>query len=124
MLDRFWLEFSAMSRRLGGARSDEGFEVFGGADGFHSRAALMGCRWQTFVARPDHPKGEPQLGRRGLYATMHFIVADLTDSGDVGRVAADISPGGRLDVLVLSSGTYERSDELARPSSVRSQLMS
>jgi aminopeptidase-like protein len=56
-----------MGPRLGGARSDEGIEVFGGADGFHSQAALMGCRWQTFVARPDHPKGEPQLGRRGLY---------------------------------------------------------
>jgi NAD(P)-dependent dehydrogenase (short-subunit alcohol dehydrogenase family) len=41
----------------------------------------------------------------------HFIAADLTDIGGVGRIAADISPKGRLDVLVLSSGIYERSDE-------------
>ena len=31
--------------------------------------------------------------------------------GAVERVAADISPKGRLDVLVLSSGIYERSHE-------------
>jgi NAD(P)-dependent dehydrogenase (short-subunit alcohol dehydrogenase family) len=46
-------------------------------------------------------------------ANCHFIVADLTDSGAVERVAADISRKGRLDVLVLSSGIYERSHELA-----------
>jgi putative transposase len=43
---RFWLEFSAMIPRLRGAKSDEGIEVFGGADGVHSQAGLMGCRWQ------------------------------------------------------------------------------
>jgi len=44
-------------------------------------------------------------------AKCHFIVADLTDNGAVGRAAADISLRGRLDVLVLSSGIYERSHE-------------
>jgi NAD(P)-dependent dehydrogenase (short-subunit alcohol dehydrogenase family) len=42
-----------------------------------------------------------------------FIVADLTDNDAAGRVAADMSPRGRLDVLVLSSGIYERSREPA-----------
>ena len=39
-LDRFWLEFSAVSPRLGGAESDEGFEVFGCPEGIHTQA---GC---------------------------------------------------------------------------------
>lgn len=43
----------------------------------------------------------------------HFVVADLTDNGAVERAAAEISPKGRLDVLVLSSGIYERSRESA-----------
>ena len=47
-----------------------------------------------------------------LNAKCHFIVADLTDSGSVGRITAHISAKGRLDVLILSSGIYERSNEL------------
>jgi NAD(P)-dependent dehydrogenase (short-subunit alcohol dehydrogenase family) len=39
----------------------------------------------------------------------HFVVADLTDDGAVERIAAEVSRRGRLDVLVLSSGIYERS---------------
>jgi hypothetical protein len=37
-LDRFWLEFSAVILWLGGAESNEGIEVFGGAEGVHSQA--------------------------------------------------------------------------------------
>jgi hypothetical protein len=37
-LDRFWLEFSVMIPRLGGAESDEGIEVFGRAEGVHTQA--------------------------------------------------------------------------------------
>jgi NAD(P)-dependent dehydrogenase (short-subunit alcohol dehydrogenase family) len=44
-------------------------------------------------------------------AKCHFIMADLTENGAVGRIAADISLRGRLDILVLSSGIYERSHE-------------
>jgi len=43
----------------------------------------------------------------------HFVVTDLTDSDALGRVYAEISSRSRLDVLVLSSGTYERSHEPA-----------
>src|SRR5262245_12017482 len=42
-----------------------------------------------------------------------FIAADLTDAPAVERVGAEISLKRRLDVLVLSSGTYERSSEPA-----------
>jgi NAD(P)-dependent dehydrogenase (short-subunit alcohol dehydrogenase family) len=42
-----------------------------------------------------------------------FVVADLTDGEAIGRVGAEISSRSRLDVLVLSSGTYERSCEPA-----------
>ena len=38
----------------------------------------------------------------------HFLVADLTDSSAVERVGQEISARGQLDVLILSSGTYER----------------
>jgi NAD(P)-dependent dehydrogenase (short-subunit alcohol dehydrogenase family) len=43
----------------------------------------------------------------------HFVAADLTDNGAVARIAAEVSRRGRLDVLVLSSGIYERSSESA-----------
>jgi NAD(P)-dependent dehydrogenase (short-subunit alcohol dehydrogenase family) len=42
-----------------------------------------------------------------------FVVADLTDNDAIGRINAEISSRNRLDVLVLSSGTYERSLEPA-----------
>jgi NAD(P)-dependent dehydrogenase (short-subunit alcohol dehydrogenase family) len=42
-----------------------------------------------------------------------FIVADLTDANAIGRVAAEISSRRGLDVLVLSSGIYERSRDPA-----------
>jgi len=41
----------------------------------------------------------------------HFVAADLTDGDAITRVKAEIGSRGRLDVLVLSSGTYERSQE-------------
>jgi hypothetical protein len=37
-LDLFWLEFSAVIPRPGGAESNEGIEVFGGPEGVHSQA--------------------------------------------------------------------------------------
>jgi NAD(P)-dependent dehydrogenase (short-subunit alcohol dehydrogenase family) len=43
----------------------------------------------------------------------HFLVADLTDNAALERIHAEISSKHRLDILVLSSGTYERSHEPA-----------
>ena len=48
----------------------------------------------------------------GVREKCHFIAADLTDGDAITRVKAEIGSRGRLDVLVLSSGTYERSQEL------------
>jgi NAD(P)-dependent dehydrogenase (short-subunit alcohol dehydrogenase family) len=42
-----------------------------------------------------------------------FVEADLTDDGSVEHIAAEVLPSGRLDILVLSSGIYERSSESA-----------
>jgi NADP-dependent 3-hydroxy acid dehydrogenase YdfG len=42
----------------------------------------------------------------------HFLGADLTNSDAITRVGAKIAPKKRLDVLVLTSGTYQRSHEL------------
>src|SRR5205823_2626981 len=42
-----------------------------------------------------------------------FVAADLTDGAAVERATAEISSRRRLDILVLSSGTYERSSEPA-----------
>jgi NAD(P)-dependent dehydrogenase (short-subunit alcohol dehydrogenase family) len=40
-----------------------------------------------------------------------FLMADLTENVAVERVACELSSRGRLDILVLSSGIYERSRE-------------
>jgi NAD(P)-dependent dehydrogenase (short-subunit alcohol dehydrogenase family) len=40
-----------------------------------------------------------------------FVAADLTEPGAVERIVAELSPRGRLDILILSSGIYERSRE-------------
>src|SRR5579863_8421859 len=44
ILDRFWLEFSAVIPLAGRSGDDEGIEVFGGAEGIHSQA---GRRWDA-----------------------------------------------------------------------------
>jgi NAD(P)-dependent dehydrogenase (short-subunit alcohol dehydrogenase family) len=43
----------------------------------------------------------------------HFVAGDLTDNDAVVRVGTEIALKDRLDVLILSSGTYERSHEPA-----------
>jgi NAD(P)-dependent dehydrogenase (short-subunit alcohol dehydrogenase family) len=48
-----------------------------------------------------------------LREKCRFVVADLIDDDAVGSVNVEISSRSRLDVLVLSSGTYERSREPA-----------
>jgi NADP-dependent 3-hydroxy acid dehydrogenase YdfG len=85
-----------------------------GASGDIGRAIafdLLGAGAEVFMlgrsmARLANPP-PPESAR----AKCHFIAADLTDVSGVERIASDISPRGRLDVLVLSSGVYERSQE-------------
>jgi NAD(P)-dependent dehydrogenase (short-subunit alcohol dehydrogenase family) len=57
-------------------------------------------------ARLVEPPPPPDFRER-----CHFVAADLTDSDAIVCVGEEIALKGRLDVLVLSSGTYERSDE-------------
>jgi NAD(P)-dependent dehydrogenase (short-subunit alcohol dehydrogenase family) len=87
-----------------------------GASGDIGRAIafdLLGAGSEVFmlgrsIVRLAQPSPPPKVRER-----CHFVVADLTDNDAVGRVYAEISSRGRLDVLVLSSGTYERSHEPA-----------
>jgi NADP-dependent 3-hydroxy acid dehydrogenase YdfG len=89
--------------RVAGASASIGRAITFGLLGAGAEVFMLGRSMATLV-QPTPPET--------VRAKCHFIVPELTDSGDVGRVAAGISPRDRLDV-VLSSGTYERSDELA-----------
>jgi NAD(P)-dependent dehydrogenase (short-subunit alcohol dehydrogenase family) len=87
-----------------------------GASGGIGRAiafGLLGAGVEVFMlgrsmARLAQPPASPNAQGK-----CHFVVADLTDSNAPKRVAADLWPRGGLDVLVLSSGIYERSREPA-----------
>jgi NAD(P)-dependent dehydrogenase (short-subunit alcohol dehydrogenase family) len=94
---------------LGGA-----IALVAGASGDIGRAIafdLLGAGAEVLMlgrsmARLGHPP--PVEEARGR---CHFVAADLTDEDAAERIAAKISPRGRLDVLVLSSGIYQRSRE-------------
>jgi NAD(P)-dependent dehydrogenase (short-subunit alcohol dehydrogenase family) len=87
-----------------------------GASGGIGRAvafSLLGAGAEVFMLGRSTARLVPPRLPENARAKCHVIVADLTDSGHVERVVADISPKDRLDVLVLSSGIYERSHEPA-----------
>lgn len=85
-----------------------------GASGDIGRAIafqLLGVGAEVFMLGRDLARlrrPPPPEQAQGRY---HFLVADLTDDGAAARLDAAIQPVGRLDVLVLSSGTYARSCE-------------
>ena len=89
---------------VAGASGGIGRAIAFGLLGAGAEVFMLG-RSMTRLVQPPPPEN--------ARAKCYFIEADLTDSGAAERVAADISPKGRLDVLVLSSGIYERSHELA-----------
>jgi NAD(P)-dependent dehydrogenase (short-subunit alcohol dehydrogenase family) len=60
------------------------------------------------MARLRRPPPPDSVGER-----CHFIAADLTDNDALGHLGAELAARGRLDLLVLSSGIYERSREPA-----------
>ena len=85
-----------------------------GASGGIGRAIafdLLGAGAEVFMLGRSMARLVQPPPPENTRAKCHFIVADLTENGAVGRIAADISLRGRLDVLVLSSGIYERSHE-------------
>src|ERR1700746_2594084 len=85
-----------------------------GASGDIGRAVsleLLGAGAEVFMlgrnmARLVQPPPPPNFRE-----SCHFVAADLTDSCVLARVGAEIALKARLDVLVLSSGTYEPSHE-------------
>jgi NAD(P)-dependent dehydrogenase (short-subunit alcohol dehydrogenase family) len=93
-----------------------------GASGDIGRAIafdLLGAGGEVFMlgrsmarlVRPSPPEN--------LREKCHFVAADLTDNDAIARVGAKIASKSRLDVLVLSSGTYEHSHE---PTTFASQM--
>ena len=85
-----------------------------GASGGIGRAIafdLLGAGAEVFMLGRSMPRLVEPPPPENTRAKCHFIVADLAENGAVARIAADISLRGRLDVLVLSSGIYERSHE-------------
>jgi NAD(P)-dependent dehydrogenase (short-subunit alcohol dehydrogenase family) len=87
-----------------------------GASGGIGRAVafdLLGAGAEVFMlGRNTARLVQPPL-EENLREKCRYIVADLTDNDAIGRVNAEIFPRGRLDVLVLSSGVYERSRDPA-----------
>ena len=95
---------------------NEAVVLVAGASGDIGRAiafGLLGAGAEVFMLGRSMARLLQPLPPENVRAKCHFIVADLTDSSAVTRITADISPKGRLDVLVLSSGIYERSHEPA-----------
>jgi len=85
-----------------------------GASGGIGRAIafdLLGAGAEVFMLGRSMERLVEPPPPENTRAKCHFIVADLAENGAVARIAADISLRGRLDVLVLSSGIYERSHE-------------
>jgi NAD(P)-dependent dehydrogenase (short-subunit alcohol dehydrogenase family) len=95
---------------------NEAVVLVAGASGDIGRAIsfdFLGAGAEVFMLGRSMPRLVHPPPPEILREKCRFVVADLTDSDAVGRVYAEISPRSRLDVLVLSSGTYERSREPA-----------
>ena len=85
-----------------------------GASGDIGRAIafdLLGAGVEVFMLGRTMARLANPPPPENVLAKCHFITADLTHIGAVKRAARNISPRGRLDALVLSSGIYERSHE-------------
>ena len=94
---------------------NEAVALVAGASGDIGRAIafdLLGAGVEVFMlgrsmARLVQPPPED------FRENCRFIVADLIDDDAIARVNIEILSRSRLDVLVLSTGTYERSNEPA-----------
>src|ERR1700746_2806462 len=72
---------------------------------------LLGAGAEVFmvgrsITRLVQPPPPPDLREK-----CHFVAADLTHKDAISPVNAEIAAKCRLDILILSSGTYERSHE-------------
>ena len=85
-----------------------------GASGDIGRAIsfeLLGAGAEVFMLGRSMARLIQVLPPEHVRQKCHFMPADLIDGDAITRVKAEIGSRGRLDVLVLSSGTYERSQE-------------
>jgi len=85
-----------------------------GASGDIGRAIafdLLGAGAEVFMLGRSLPRLVHPPPPANFREKCRALTADLTDSAAVKRVGAEISLKRRLDVLVLSSGTYERSSD-------------
>jgi NAD(P)-dependent dehydrogenase (short-subunit alcohol dehydrogenase family) len=85
-----------------------------GASGDIGRAIsfdLLGVGAEVFMLGRSMARLVQPPPPQNFQEKCHFVAADLTDNDAIARVGAEIASRSRLDVLVLSSGTYERSDQ-------------
>jgi NAD(P)-dependent dehydrogenase (short-subunit alcohol dehydrogenase family) len=85
-----------------------------GASGDIGRAIafdLLGAGAEVFMLGRNLDRLVQRLPREGARGRCHLVVADLTDDDDLSRIGTEMTARGRLDVLVLGSGIYERSHE-------------
>jgi len=88
------------------------FAFVAGASGDIGRAAafdLLDAGAEVVMLGRSMPKLVATPPLETLRHKCHYIAEDLTVDGAAERIAAEISPRRRLDVLVLSLGLYERS---------------
>lgn len=62
---------------------------------------------RSMATLTQHPLPRDARGRH------HFVVADLAEDGGIETIVAEITAKGRLDILIMSSGIYERSSDPA-----------
>src|SRR5215472_2132665 len=87
-----------------------------GASGDIGRAIALGlldAGAEVFLLGRSLPRLAAPPLPENFRERCHFLAADLTDNDAIQCINAEISSKHRLDVLVLSSGTYERSHEPA-----------
>jgi len=95
---------------------NEAIALVAGASGDIGRAIafdLLGAGAEVFMLGRSMARLVQPPPPEDFRENCRFIVADLTDDDAIARVNIEILSRSRLDVLVLSTGTYERSNEPA-----------
>jgi NAD(P)-dependent dehydrogenase (short-subunit alcohol dehydrogenase family) len=85
-----------------------------GASGDIGRAIsfdLLGAGAEVFMLGRNMARLVQPPPPENFRERCHFVVADLAENDAIAHVSAEIASKSRLDVLVLGSGTYERSHE-------------
>jgi NAD(P)-dependent dehydrogenase (short-subunit alcohol dehydrogenase family) len=96
------------------ATLDNAVALVVGASGGIGRAIafdLLAAGAEVFMQGRSMENLVQKLPPANACGQSHFVVADLTEAGAVEAIAAAVAPKGRLDVLIMSSGIYERSHD-------------